>query len=67
MVVITEHQTFTIDLCNNLNEPANYDELINSKDLYLRVRIMKSPNTAKHFWEKERWEISTLLQIQKIS
>ena len=43
---------FTIDLCNNLNEPANYDELINSKDLYLRVRIMKSPNTAKHFWQK---------------
>ena len=45
---------FTIDLCNNLNEPANYDELINSKDLYLRVRIMKSPNTAKHFWQKDK-------------
>ena len=45
---------FTIDLCNNLNEPANYDESINSKDLYLRVRIMKSPNTSKHFWEKDK-------------
>ena len=47
---------FNIDLCNILNEPASSEKLINSKDLYLRVRIIKSPNTAEHFWQNYKME-----------
>ena len=47
---------FIIDLCNKSNEPINYDSLVDYKNVYLRVQILKSPNTSEHFWEHDKMQ-----------
>ncbi len=45
---------FYIDLCNNEGQSVNYDSQVSAENLFIRVAIKRSPNTAEYFWKKER-------------
>jgi len=45
---------FNINLCTQDDRPVNYDTQVSAEDLFLRVLIKRSPNTAEYFWKKER-------------
>ncbi|MDC0201233.1 YHS domain-containing protein [Verrucomicrobia bacterium] len=45
---------FHIDLCNNEGRSVNYDSRVSADNLFIRVAINRSPNTAEYFWKKDR-------------
>ena len=47
---------FYIDLCNNDGQSVNYDSQVSADNLFIRVTIKRSPNTAEYFWKKERMD-----------
>lgn len=47
---------FYIDLCNNEGQSVNYNSQISAENLFIRVAIKRSPNTAEYFWKKERMD-----------
>ena len=47
---------FYIDLCNDEGQSINYESQVSADNLFIRVAIKRSPNTAEYFWKKERMD-----------